>query len=170
MVPMNTGFRMRLCERIAPLDRPRQVGLCLIALLAAALSPVICAQGKTDASQPIPPRVEGAAKPAVDPPNVIRFDESLQHGFFGDLSRPAPPALNRIYGIRVPEAKDPPREDFSDSVGKPAAQVEETDKGKSPEKPVQVKQSAEERKESGKPEPAKESVPEATRNAPAAAN
>ena len=173
MVPMNTGFRMRLRERIAPLDGLRQVsrssyGLCLITLVAVALSPVIHAQGKPEPSQAIPPRVEGAAKPAVDPPNTIRFDESLQHGFFGDLSRPAPPALNRIYGIRVPEAKVPAQEESGAAVSKPAAQAEETGKAKGAEQPAEVKQSKEEHKETGKAEPAKDLVPAATSTVPAA--
>ena len=170
---MNRGFCTWLCGRSAPLDKSRQspwsaCRLWPITLVALALSADIHAQGKPDAGPAIPARVEGAAKPTVDPPNTIRFDESLQHGFFGDLSRPAPPALNHIYGIRVPETTPPAPEEPSAPSGKPAQAVE-TGKAKSPEQPTQLQQAEGERREAGKPEPAK-SVPEATRNAPAAAN
>lgn len=106
---------MNTCAPAWRLAPRRRFGLMPLTLRALCLAAGICctssihAQAKPEPAVPLP-RTENVVKPSADPPGTTRFEEAVQHGFFGDLSRPAPPALNRIQGIRIPEAEKNPRQ------------------------------------------------------------
>ena len=84
----------------------------------------VLSQAKGDSPQFALPKAEGAVKPRADSPAPLRFEETLQHGFFGDLSRPAPPALNRVEGIRIPDAVKPAAGEKSKSPAEAASEIE----------------------------------------------
>jgi hypothetical protein len=62
-----------------------------------------------------------ASRAADESNRPSRIEERIQHGFFGDLSRPAVPALNRIDGIRIPAAQPPDASPGARPASKPAA-------------------------------------------------
>jgi hypothetical protein len=86
---------------------PKSIAIWSLTLATLLFSSALAAQTRPDAP--------GAATQGAEPSGRIieqtgrpgRFDENIQHGFFGDLSRRAPPALNRIEGIRIPGAANP---------------------------------------------------------------
>ena len=90
-----------------------------LALLTTLYSAQTAGQAKPE---PALGAASSVSRAAEDGSRPSRLEENIQHGFFGDLSRPAIPALNRIDGIRLPAAA--PSSGASDSrPGSPTAPV-----------------------------------------------
>ena len=91
----------RSSERAAGLHQVIAAALAVAAALAPAHS---TAQARSES----PAGAASAAGRITDETSrPSRLEENIQHGFFGDLSRPAAPAFNRIEGIRIPAAASP---------------------------------------------------------------
>jgi hypothetical protein len=99
--------------------------LGLLAAIGAAACESSMAQARSD---PAAGAASAAGRTADEANRPTRLEESIQHGFFGDLSRPSVPALNRIDGVRIPTAlpSDSARAHPTAKLPVPAAPVTES--------------------------------------------
>lgn len=103
--------RAESMRQSTPASARKGPSLCtasLLAVLALTAASNAAAQGRPDAPATAAPNVAPAARPPEDLNRPATIERTIQHGFFGDLSRPAPPAINRVDGIRIPSAAQRP--------------------------------------------------------------
>jgi len=87
--------------------------LAMTLLVLAFTAATIGNDGHAQGSPPAAPAAKPDTAPATadgvpgraPPRGTGRLGESVDHGFFGNLSAPPPPAVDRIQGVRLPDAE-----------------------------------------------------------------